>query len=83
MNVFRILIPCALQTSEESEDSVGTWRIGGGCWSIGRGQEDDTHMTHRMGASASTNFPANGGDPVQAARLSSSGNADQFGIIVR
>lgn len=83
MNVFRILIPCALQPNEENDDGVVNWHSGGGCWSLARGPDNDSHMTHRMGASASTNFPASGGDPVQAARLSSSGNTDQFGIVVR
>ncbi|KAK0161755.1 hypothetical protein PV327_008171 [Microctonus hyperodae] len=77
MNVFRILIPCALQRGERSDVDRG------GCWSIRKGRNDDTHMTHRMGTSASSNLAAIGGDPIQAARLSSSGNVDQCSIGIR
>lgn len=46
--------------------------------------DGNIRMTHRMGASASSNVAAVGGDPIQAARLSSSGNnTDQFCIGVR
>ncbi|XP_015590954.1 BTB/POZ domain-containing protein 7 isoform X2 [Cephus cinctus] len=78
MNVFRALIPCALQRGGESGGGGG-----GGCWSTGGRRGDDTRMTHRMGASASSSIASMGGDPIQAARLSSSGNTDQLGVIVR
>ncbi|XP_023288554.1 BTB/POZ domain-containing protein 7 isoform X2 [Orussus abietinus] len=77
MNVFRALLPCALQRGGESEDSIE------GCWSTGERRGDDSRMTHRMGASASSSLAAIGGDPLQAARLSSPGSTDQVGIIVR
>ncbi|XP_057341888.1 BTB/POZ domain-containing protein 7 [Microplitis mediator] len=80
MNVLRILIPCALQRGEESDVNSRS-----GCWSsVGkRNNDEDVRMTHRMGASASSNLAAVGGDPIQAARLSSSGNPDQFNIGIR
>ncbi|XP_046617499.1 BTB/POZ domain-containing protein 7 isoform X2 [Neodiprion virginianus] len=79
MNILRILIPCALQRGGESEGQGG----GGGCWLTGGRRGDDSCMTQRMGASASSSPAAIGGDPIQAARLSSTGNPDQLGIIVR
>lgn len=111
MNVFRFLIPCALQRGDEE----GVDRVERSCWSgplrqdnnycnsddnndnvdrvienVTADDDDDDdddcniRMTHRMGASASSNVAAVGGDPIQAARLSSSGNnTDQFCIGVR
>lgn len=79
MNVFRALIPCALHRSGESSESGGS----GNCWSTGRGRGDVSCMTQRMGASASSSIAAVGGDPIQAARLSSSGHPEPLGIIVR
>lgn len=79
MNILRILIPCALQRGGESEGGGG----GGGCWLNGSRRSDDSRMTQRMGASASSSPAPIGGDPIQAARLSSTGNPDQLGIIVR
>lgn len=84
MNVFRALIPCALQRSGESggggeEESVSN----SGCWFTGRGQGNDSRMTQRMGASASSSLAPVGGDSVQAARLSASGNSDPLSLIVR
>lgn len=79
MNVFRLLIPCALPRGEESGETLEN-----GCWAASvRRHDNDTRMTHRMGASASSNLAAIGGDPIQAARLSSSGNVDQFSISAR
>ncbi|XP_063990921.1 BTB/POZ domain-containing protein 7 [Diachasmimorpha longicaudata] len=80
MNVFRLLIPCALARGDESGETLEN-----GCWaaSVTRRIDNDSRMTQRMGASASSNLAAIGGDPIQAARLSSSGNVDQFSIGAR
>lgn len=79
MNVLRILTPCVLQRRRvrgiDSADKRDSWFM--------RRQRDASHMTHRMGASASsiTNV---GGDSVQAARLSGSSSPEQqHGIAVR
>ncbi|OXU23670.1 hypothetical protein TSAR_001748, partial [Trichomalopsis sarcophagae] len=82
MNVFRALIPCALQRSGESGAGGEGDSSSGGCWFTGRGQGDDSRMTHRMGASASSSLAPVGGDSVQAARLSASGNPDPLSIIL-
>ncbi len=83
MNVFRALIPCALQRSGESGVGEGDSINNSGCWFTGRGQGNDSRMTQRMGASASSSFAPVGGDSVQAARLSASGNSDPLSLIVR
>ena len=83
MNVFRALIPCALQRSGESGVGGEGSNSSGGCWFTGRGQSDDSRMTQRMGVSASSSLAPVGGDSVQAARLSASGNPEPLSIIVR
>ncbi|XP_034935047.1 BTB/POZ domain-containing protein 7 [Chelonus insularis] len=78
MNVFRILLPCALQRGDDSDVEKSD------CWSIRKERNNGTRMTQRMGASASSNLAAIGGDPIQAARLSTSGsNTDQFNMGIR
>lgn len=83
MNLFKVLIPCALQRSGESSGEGDSNDDEVSCWFTGRGQNDDSRMTQRMGASASSSLAPIGGDSVQAARLSASGNPDQLSIIVR
>lgn len=82
MNLLRLLIPCALQRSGDSVAECDERS----CWSTAdtgvRGHE--SRMTHRMGASTSSSITnVGGGDPVQAARLSSFGSPDQLGVVVR
>ena len=80
MNVLRILTPCVLQRrrirgidNTDKRDS----------WFMRRQLGDASHMTHRMGASASSSITSVGGDSVQAARLSASSSPEQHGIAVR
>ncbi|XP_043505972.1 BTB/POZ domain-containing protein 7 [Polistes fuscatus] len=80
MNVLRILTPCALQSRETRETNSDNKR---GCWFMSGWGEDASHMIRRMGASASSSVPSVGGDSVQAARLSPSGNYDQHGLAIR
>ncbi|XP_077279621.1 BTB/POZ domain-containing protein 7 isoform X2 [Temnothorax americanus] len=79
MNVLRILTPCVLQRrrirgidNTDKRDS----------WFTRRQLGDASHMTHRMGASASSSITSVGGDSVQAARLSASSSPEQHGIAV-
>lgn len=80
MNVLRILTPCVLQrrriSSIDSTDKRDSWFMR-------RQRGDASHMTHRMGASASSSITNVGGDSVQAARLSASSSPEQHGIAVR
>lgn len=80
MNVLRILTPCVLQRrrirSIDSTDKRDSWFMR-------RQRGDASHMTHRMGASASSSITNVGGDSVQAARLSASSSPEQHGIAVR
>lgn len=81
MNVFRILTPCVLQRRRPKEVDNSDKRD---CWFVKRRRGDASYMIHRMGASASSSITSVGGDSVQAARLSSSGNPpDQHGIAIR
>ncbi|CAB0035426.1 unnamed protein product [Trichogramma brassicae] len=80
MNLFKALIPCALQQGGDSAVEENT--TDRGCWFTGRGQSDEPRMTQRMGASASSSLAHIGGDSVQAARLSASGNLDQISFVV-
>lgn len=81
MNVFRILTPCVLQRRRPKETDNSDKRD---CWFVKRRRGDASYMIHRMGASASSSITNVGGDSVQAARLSSSGNPpDQHGIAIR
>uniref|UniRef100_V9IEG6 Uncharacterized protein n=1 Tax=Apis cerana TaxID=7461 RepID=V9IEG6_APICE len=81
MNVFRILTPCVLQRRRPKEVDNSDKRD---CWFVKRRRGDASYMIHRMGASASSSITSVGGDSIQAARLSSSGNPpDQHGIAIR
>lgn len=81
MNVFQILTPCVLQRRRPKEVDNTDKRD---CWFVKRRRGGDaSYMIHRMGASASSSITSIGGDSVQAARLSSSGNPDQHGIAIR
>ena len=71
MNVFRILTPCVLQRRRPKEVDNSDKRD---CWFVKRRRGDASYMIHRMGASASSSITSVGGDSIQAARLSSSGN---------
>ncbi|KAH0954978.1 hypothetical protein HN011_002707 [Eciton burchellii] len=80
MNVLRILTPCVLQRRRiRSIDTADTRDS----WFIRRQLGDASHITHRMGASASSSITNVGGDSVQAARLSASSSPEQHGITVR
>lgn len=80
MNVLRILTPCVLQRRRiRSVDSADTRDS----WFMRRQLGDASHITHRMGASASSSITNVGGDSVQAARLSASSSPEQHGIAVR